>query len=620
MAKFTLTNKGAELLARNLAGEGPLKFTNFKLGSGHFTGDVKTITDMVASFGEWPITGNSKQSDNLTVRLDSYVDNSTFNSQKELREKGVYCQLGDDTTTEILYSYVSQADYETLIPEKSTKWGKGFKVLAQVNDATNITVSVLTKKDKYDFNTVEEMKAASYIVQGDRIKIWDSEDHERIFSSSDDGSGIGFNNGFANLIQKNKVNIKWFQAKGDGATDDTQALNKALSINPSIIFFPKGDYHFKSNFILPQNVSLVGENGAGIGAQFSGNLPPTTFTFEGQNTGWAFTINHLNGNEGGGEITGIFMRAIGVSEDTLSGVLCNAKTTNIYKNTFLNFSTGIKIDNTEMWVHNNNILSCGICLDVSGTESHIYQNHGYSENKAILLRGSGNIIQGNKFYGDGANCPIGIEIWGRGNTIIGNVLDAFIDVAIKFYNNQGANDPSFNSVIGNNISGTGVSGQPNKTSVLFDASAGNITNNIISGNTFFNKRLDRETEHCIKFDAVGSFFNKNNQITNNSIEDLTFKNRTIISNGSNNVNNKVQSNGEYITENSGVSFVKNGDVIQHGLSRSPSFISITPTTSNVYFGYDSVTDSEFRILLRDSSGNLITSPININWKAESNYA
>lgn len=271
MAKFTLTNKGAELLSRNLAGEGPLKFTNLKLGSGHFTGDVKTITDMVLSFGSWPITGNSKQADNLTVRLDSYADNSSFVSQQELREKGVYCQLGDDATTEILYSYVSQANYEILIPDKNTKWGKLIKVLAQVNDATNITVNVVTKKDKYDFNSIAEMQAAGYLVLGDRIKLWgyyslnDGLYHTRVVNDTDDGTGILLNNGlYANIIFENKkIDVSYFGlSNSENLNIETKIENYVNSIqnlngDPLTIYFPPGEYKLKKGFNFERPVYIV---------------------------------------------------------------------------------------------------------------------------------------------------------------------------------------------------------------------------------------------------------------------------------------------------------------------------------------------------------------------------
>lgn len=238
MAKYTLTNEGAKLLARNLAGEGELVFTTFRLGSGNFTGDVKTVTDMVNQFGSYPVKNSGTQGDNLTIRLDSLANNTGFLQQQELREKGFYCQLGNDSSTEVLYSYVSQADYETLIPAASIeKWERTFKVLAQVNDATNITVNYTEKKDKYDFNTVAEMVAASYLVNGDRIKLWgyhslgDGGGHERVvYNTNKSGMAIRLNNSlFADFIDFDNVNSKYLGYKADGTLEDSNILNIALS-------------------------------------------------------------------------------------------------------------------------------------------------------------------------------------------------------------------------------------------------------------------------------------------------------------------------------------------------------------------------------------------------------
>ena len=243
---FTLTEQGQELLTRNLAGEGVLKFTSFRLGSGHWTGDVKDITDMVTQFASYTFTDEATQGNN-TVRLESLATNSGFLVQEELREKGVYAQLGNDIGTNILYSYVSQSAYETLIPAESTEvWNRTFKVLAQVNDATSITVDIIEIKDKYDFNTAGEMIAATYIVDGDRIQLWgynylgDGASHKRIFSSVDDGTGIPFNGGYAILENYKVIDARWMGLKSDGS-DETVLVQTLANLGKEIYFSKDSD-------------------------------------------------------------------------------------------------------------------------------------------------------------------------------------------------------------------------------------------------------------------------------------------------------------------------------------------------------------------------------------------
>lgn len=57
------------------------------------------------------------------------------------------------------------------------------------------------------------------------------------------------------------INVKSFGAKGDGVTDDTEAIAKCLSEVDSgaIVYFPKGVYCVSQPFILSKNVQLYGD-------------------------------------------------------------------------------------------------------------------------------------------------------------------------------------------------------------------------------------------------------------------------------------------------------------------------------------------------------------------------
>ena len=96
----------------------------------------------------------------------------------------------------------------------------------------------------------------------------------------------------------NKVNdiisVKDFGAVGDGTTDDTAAINAALSSGPSEIFFPVGNYYCTGTVSIPSGVRA-------FGAGFSGPDSPngTTLSFnksvlicvQCNGTGFILTVN-----------------------------------------------------------------------------------------------------------------------------------------------------------------------------------------------------------------------------------------------------------------------------------------------------------------------------------------
>jgi hypothetical protein len=67
------------------------------------------------------------------------------------------------------------------------------------------------------------------------------------------------------------VNVKDFGAVGDGVTDDTEAIQNAISeaYNQSGLFFPKGEYLIKETLVLDNFINIVGAN-----------IKETTLSFE----------------------------------------------------------------------------------------------------------------------------------------------------------------------------------------------------------------------------------------------------------------------------------------------------------------------------------------------------
>lgn len=60
--------------------------------------------------------------------------------------------------------------------------------------------------------------------------------------------------------QENYVSVKDYGAKGDGVTDDTQAIQEAIDNNSSV-FFPEGNYIISQAIVINKsNVSIIGSN------------------------------------------------------------------------------------------------------------------------------------------------------------------------------------------------------------------------------------------------------------------------------------------------------------------------------------------------------------------------
>lgn len=171
-SKFELTNKGVELLNRVIAEQKTLKFTKFQIGKGDFSGDKKTLTQLVSKIDEFNVSQTNVLADGIT-NIKGFYDNRNLSVASKLTEIGIMAQLGDDNLTEVLFSYSNQpsAEAET-IPSKESYFSRTFSVMNRTDNVTSVTFDLTIRQDKYNFGTLAEMKAADYLDVGDKVTLW----------------------------------------------------------------------------------------------------------------------------------------------------------------------------------------------------------------------------------------------------------------------------------------------------------------------------------------------------------------------------------------------------------------------------------------------------------------
>lgn len=168
---FKLTKKGEELLNRSI-GEGKiLTFTKFEIGDGNPPVDFREQTSLVNKFYQFPVLSTDIQK-NQVLRIKGYFDNKSFTGDKQLKEIGVFVKIQNDET-EYLYSYTNAGESGDIIPGNTRGfYSRTLDVANYIGYATNITFNIEQLRDRYAFNTENEMKVASYLKAGDKVELW----------------------------------------------------------------------------------------------------------------------------------------------------------------------------------------------------------------------------------------------------------------------------------------------------------------------------------------------------------------------------------------------------------------------------------------------------------------
>lgn len=419
-------------------------------------------------------------------------------------------------------------------------------------------------------------------------------------------------------------NAAWFGADPTGVLNSSAAIAAAdlACYNDGIgaLYFPPGKYRCTDRITKQLKVSWYGDLSP-VEAQ-SPQYWSVALVCDGPTGGDFISVPGASSTDGNVEVHHLGFYTANASVDAINCITANPKCVDVHHCSILNFSVGVKTNGAICRVYSNHINSCNIMIDCAGGESSVYDNHGYPHTLGILVRGSATKVYGNKLYGDGASAPYGIQVWGFGNSITGNVCDAFTDVGIYAFSNNTAPYSSGNpacdqNVIANNsVSAIGSGGTYN-AAIVVHAKNGDVSGNLVHGNTIYNKRGDRTMANGVLVVADAGRVNDKTYVVGNTIANTTSSPVSVTGAGTKS-NYRIKNNSGYPTENSGLVSGYNGLIVSHGLGGTPTFVAVTPQSSNIYgVGADSYTATTFRLLLRDSTGTLVPSgsPVSCNWRA-----
>ena len=305
-----LTKAGEIYLANRLANKLPVNFLKVKIGNGTVPhgADASETTELYSFKKEIQIL-DITQTDNV-ARIRVLIDNSDVEQGFFMKELGVYV---DDNGKEKLYWYVYEdnGQYVHSKTERAIQFD-----LELVMEVTSSNSTILDwNKDKvwisknyfdekvrtFEIPTIAELQSRKNLKVGDIVEVLgyytagDGAGHKRIIANEDDGSGVQLKNGlWANIVHNGEVNVSWFGAKGDGITNDTQTIQKAMNYKANI--FAQG------NFLINNTIEINDRYNLNI------NFENTTFKYTGTNyafklykiTYCTFKFGKIYSNNGGG--------------------------------------------------------------------------------------------------------------------------------------------------------------------------------------------------------------------------------------------------------------------------------------------------------------------------------
>jgi hypothetical protein len=450
---------------------------------------------------------------------------------------------------------------------------------------------------------------------------------------------------FITLIAGASINIKQYGAVGDGATDDTAAIQAAINALPNSggsITAPVGTYKLTAPLTTPTAMYA--------GFRFIGSGWGTVLSLSAGVNDYAikFNTSTTNGLEGA-EIAYLKIDCNGANQTAASGGI---HAYGAYRCLF-----------DHIWIHNP--YEAGIHLEYGpggafGFQStirscfieggQVSSGHG----RGLWLNNNDeNVIEANLFQQNGGtsgtdNCHIRDE--SGLCTYIGN---AFVNgrAGLKCYADRAR-------IIGNVWDGVGGTGTDSVGGTGGSTAAGaNIQlsgpNNIVEGNTFINVGYGATGPNTVTgiycptannriignhMESDGSAYNPTKTFifldtgaSNNLVQQNNFKINTgssgvvniTLGSGVTTTANSVRFNTGWVTEahgNANITSAATSVTVTHGLSMTPTLeqISVTPQTSigsASFWWVSGVTSTQFVVNLNTTPGSTVT----MGWRADVGY-
>jgi len=234
----------------------------------------------------------------------------------------------------------------------------------------------------YTFDTIADLQNADYLVEGDIVEVLgyyekgDGAEHKRKIEATNDCSGILLSNTlFANIQNKDKVNVKFLGAKGDGV-NDTEAFSKGQGMN---LYVPAGNYHIYASLNLP---ILVGE---------STNNSIITL-MEGYNLLINENIELLHHEEL--TIVKVGDKTTIDSSSTIMDIVDNMSICNTVKIKNVSIVCLTDINDEDSWIDNTNKSRMGSTYRISSTDITVNKLYVYGVSSALVIYDNG-INKGN---------------------------------------------------------------------------------------------------------------------------------------------------------------------------------------------------------------------------------